>query len=104
MSDPKVEHADVAETSAAVEAGALLVDVREDFEWRAGHARGAVHLPESPASLLTLVAEAYGKAVDIEPDEDFVIDRSLNSERFRNATGFRPEKWPDLVTRMRDFG
>lgn len=40
-----VEEADVADASAAVEAGALLVDVREDFEWNAGHARGAIHLP-----------------------------------------------------------
>jgi rhodanese-related sulfurtransferase len=40
-----VEEADVADASAAVEAGALLVDVREDFEWSAGHALGAIHLP-----------------------------------------------------------
>jgi rhodanese-related sulfurtransferase len=48
MSDtnqPPVEEADVADASAAVEAGALLVDVREDFEWSAGHALGAIHLP-----------------------------------------------------------
>lgn len=69
--------------------------------------RGLYHVSAEPISkydLLTLVAEAYGKTVDIEPDEDFVIDRSLNSERFRNATGFRPAKWPELVTHMRDFG
>ena len=53
VSDPPVEEADVTATSEAVEAGAILVDVREDFEWRAGHARGAVHLPmmEVPARL-----------------------------------------------------
>jgi rhodanese-related sulfurtransferase len=48
MSDagrPRVEEAGVADTSAAVEGGALLVDVREDFEWSSGHARGAVHIP-----------------------------------------------------------
>ena len=44
-SEPPIEEADVADTAAALDAGALLVDVREDFEWRAGHARGAVHLP-----------------------------------------------------------
>ena len=43
--DRKVEESDVADAAAAVDGGALLVDVREDFEWRAGHARGAVHLP-----------------------------------------------------------
>ena len=63
MSDtnqPPIEEADVAETSAAVEAGALLVDVREDFEWNAGHARGAVHLPmmQVPTRLDELPREA----------------------------------------------
>ena len=45
LHDPPVEEADVADAAAAVDAGALLVDVREDFEWNAGHARGAVHVP-----------------------------------------------------------
>jgi rhodanese-related sulfurtransferase len=30
--------------------GAVLVDVREDDEWAAGHARGATHLPMSRLS------------------------------------------------------
>lgn len=60
VSDPPLEEADVAATSQAVEAGALLVDVREDFEWRAGHARGAVHLPmmQVPARLDELPRDA----------------------------------------------
>ena len=32
---------------AAVEAGALLLDVREDFEWERGHAPDAVHIAMS---------------------------------------------------------
>lgn len=28
-----------------VQEGAVLVDVRENHEWKAGHARGAVHIP-----------------------------------------------------------
>ncbi|HJP88665.1 MAG TPA: rhodanese-like domain-containing protein [Candidatus Limnocylindrales bacterium] len=59
-SDPPIEEADVADTSAAVEGGALLVDVREDFEWNAGHARGAIHLPmmQVPARLDELPRDA----------------------------------------------
>jgi rhodanese-related sulfurtransferase len=30
---------------AALDAGAVLLDVREDFEWAAGHAPQAVHIP-----------------------------------------------------------
>jgi rhodanese-related sulfurtransferase len=33
------------EADARVSEGALLLDVREDFEWEAGHAPTAVHLP-----------------------------------------------------------
>ena len=59
---PKVEEADVKETAAglATEPGAVLVDVREPHEWRAGHARGARHIPLAllPASLEQLPREA----------------------------------------------
>lgn len=68
---------------------------------------GLYHLSAAPIdkySLLKLVADAYGKAVTIEPDPSLVIDRSLDSTRFRDATGFEPDDWPSLVRRMRDFG
>ncbi|MGI8618402.1 MAG: rhodanese-like domain-containing protein [Gemmatimonadaceae bacterium] len=35
---------DVAEARRRKSAGATLIDVREDREWGAGHARGAIHL------------------------------------------------------------
>ena len=40
----RVHEIDVAEARARQAAGALLVDVREDLEWTAGHAAGATHL------------------------------------------------------------
>jgi rhodanese-related sulfurtransferase len=36
---------DVAQARHAHTQGAVLVDVREDFEWAAGHAPDAVHIP-----------------------------------------------------------
>ena len=36
-----------AAASAAVDAGALLLDVREDFEWERGHAPQALHIAMS---------------------------------------------------------
>jgi len=35
----------VEDAHRSIEEGALLVDVREDDEWQAGHAPGAVHMP-----------------------------------------------------------
>jgi dTDP-4-dehydrorhamnose reductase len=59
----------------------------------------------SKYDLLLLLREAYGHEVQIEPDSDtVVIDRSLNSGRFRAATGYDPPPWPTLIANMRTFG
>jgi dTDP-4-dehydrorhamnose reductase len=68
---------------------------------------GMYHVSAEPINkyeLLKLVAEAYGKAIEIQPDERLVIDRSLDSRRFRELTGYTPPSWPQLVRSMREFG
>ena len=68
--------------------------------------RGLYHLSAEPidkATLLRLVAKAYGKDIEIHDDDRLVIDRSLDSTRFRKATGFRPLAWPDLIKAMHQF-
>lgn len=67
--------------------------------------RGLYHLSVDPINkhdLLNLVAEVYAKDIRVTPDERLVIDRSLNSDRFRAATGFIPKSWPDLIRAMHD--
>lgn len=39
-----VREVDVSEARRRMNQGATLIDVREDKEWEAGHARGAVHI------------------------------------------------------------
>ena len=71
------------------------------------HLHGLYHVSADPINkydLLRLVADAYGKTIDIEADESFVIDRSLDSSRFRSITGFQPKPWAELVKSMKDFG
>ncbi|MFH5879288.1 rhodanese-like domain-containing protein [Arthrobacter sp. NA-172] len=56
-----------------VPADAKILDVREDYEWLAGHAEGALHIPldQIPARL-----------DEIDPDEDlFVICRTGGRSR-----------------------
>lgn len=68
---------------------------------------GLYHVSSDPINkydLLSLVADTYGKTIAIEPDESFVIDRSLDSSRFRSITGFQPKPWAELVESMKDFG
>ena len=67
---------------------------------------GLYHVASEPISkcdLLNLVAEVYGKAIHILPDESVVIDRTLDGEQFRAATGYIAPSWPELVRCMFDF-
>jgi dTDP-4-dehydrorhamnose reductase len=84
-----------------------LARVIRDFVIPRPELRGLWHVSVDPINkyeLLKLVAEAYGKSIDIAPDDRLVIDRSLDSARFRAATGYAPAAWPELVRAMRDFG
>jgi dTDP-4-dehydrorhamnose reductase len=64
---------------------------------------GIYHVSSEPISkydLLRLVAERYGKEIEIEPYDDFVQDRSLSSVLFRETTGYHPPSWDKLVEMM----
>ncbi len=66
---------------------------------------GVWHVAAKPINkfdLLSLIKEIYGLSVEIEPDESFVCDRSLDDTRFREATGFDAPAWPEMIERMRD--
>jgi len=54
----------------------------------------------SKYDLLALINEAYGAGITIERDDDFRIDRSLDSTRFRNETGFEPQDWKSMIDAM----
>lgn len=67
---------------------------------------GVYHVAAKPISkydLLSLVADVYNKSIEIEPDDKLVIDRSLNGERFRQATGSVVPEWPELIKIMHSY-
>ncbi len=67
---------------------------------------GLYHVASAPISkfdLLTLVKAVYEKDIEIDADGSVAIDRSLNAEKFRTATGYVAAGWPELVKRMRAF-
>ena len=52
---------------------------------------GIYHVAAQPISkfeLLKLIAEVYGKSIEVMPDDRLVIDRSLNADRFKMVTGY----------------
>jgi dTDP-4-dehydrorhamnose reductase len=84
-----------------------LARVMHDFVLPDDALRGVYHVSVDAIdkySLLRLVADVYGKDIAITPDGALVIDRSLDSSRFRAVTDYSPPKWDALVTAMRNFG
>lgn len=64
--------------------GAKVLDVREDYEWEAGHAAGATHIPMN---------EVPERLDDLDPDDDtYVIcrtgGRSAQVAAFLTANGY----------------
>lgn len=80
----QIENVDVAKALQLVDEGALLLDVREDLEWEAGHASAARHIP------LTSVPDF----VDDLPRERVIVcvcrsgGRSARAGQFLTEQGF----------------
>jgi dTDP-4-dehydrorhamnose reductase len=68
--------------------------------------QGIYHVGAAPISkleLLRLVAEIYGKSIEIVPDDRVIVDRSLSAERFRAATGYVAPEWRELISAMHSY-
>ena len=58
--------------------------------------------PISKYDLLCLVKERYKKNILIINDTDILINRSLNSEKFRDDFSYCPPSWNELIKKMHD--
>jgi len=56
--------------------------------------------PISKFELLRLIADIYGKSINIIRDNSFVVDRSFHSRKFHEITGYIAPSWADLVESM----
>ena len=82
-----------------------LARVIRDYVIPKSELHGLYHVSATPISkfdLLSLVAKIYGKKIEIIPEGEFIIDRSLNSERFQTETGYSAPDWPALVEAMKN--
>ncbi|HSU26036.1 MAG TPA: SDR family oxidoreductase [Pyrinomonadaceae bacterium] len=81
----------------------VLADIIRMLLTEHKHLAGLYHISSDPINkfeLLKLIGSAYDSEVAIERDEDFRIDRSLDSSRFRKETGFVPKSWPEMIEFM----
>lgn len=61
---------------------------------------GLYHVSAEPIDkydLLQRVKTAFGRQIEILPDDSVTIDRSLDSSRFRAETGFVPPSWTTMI-------
>jgi rhodanese-related sulfurtransferase len=58
-------------------AGALILDVREDYEWEAGHVEGALHIP---------LEQLPARLDELDPDADLNISCRTGGRSFRATT------------------
>ena len=68
--------------------------------------RGLFHVSGQSISkynLLKIIASEYKKIIDIIPNEEVKIDRSLNSTKFNKITGYQSKPWPKLIKSMAKF-
>ena len=68
--------------------------------------KGIIHLSAEPISkydLLKIIANQYNKIINIKPNKEIKIDRSLNSQYFKKVTGYKSVPWPSLIKSMKEF-
>jgi dTDP-4-dehydrorhamnose reductase len=81
----------------------VLADIMADLIENYPALEGLYHVSSEPVNkfdLLTLINKYYQSDIEITPDSDFVLDRSLNSDKFRTLTGFKPEQWETMIEKM----
>lgn len=81
----------------------IMAEIIADLIEKHPEVSGLYHVSSEPVNkfeLLSLMRDAYQAQIEIEPDADFQIDRSLDSSRFREATGFEPRSWPEMIAAM----
>ena len=65
--------------------------------------RGIYHVSSDAISkydLLKLLREGFAHSVEIDSDPSVKIDRSLDSRRFREITGYAPSSWASMIKEM----
>ncbi len=68
---------------------------------------GLYHVSSDPINkyeLLKLIAKEYSKEIEISKEDSIIIDRSLDSSKFREATNYQPSSWKEMVAKMKEFG
>ena len=84
-----------------------LSRVIHDFVIPNKHLNGLYNVSSEPINkfeLLSLISDQYSKKIKINIDSGLVINRSLNSSKFQDQTGYKSPSWKDMIYEMHKFG
>lgn len=77
----------------------VIISLIEDFP----ELNGLWHVAAQPISKYDLICklnERLSLGISIDHDEEFICDRRLNGERFRNVTGLGSPTWDEMIDDM----
>ncbi len=77
----------------------LIADVIDRYPKLSGFDHVSME-PISKYQLLCLLRDTFQVSIEVEPSPAVSVDRSLDSSRFRAATGYVPPLWPEMVQAM----
>jgi dTDP-4-dehydrorhamnose reductase len=81
----------------------IFADIIADIILNHQDLHGLFHVSSesiNKCDLLELVNDYFDAGVEIERFDEFKIDRSLDSTKFRQATGFEPKNWEEMIRIM----
>lgn len=84
-----------------------LATIIQDYVIPYPNISGLYHVSVEPISkfkLLQMIAHEYRHDIEIKPEDSVEINRSLDSSKFRLATGYLPKSWTQLIAEMHAFG
>ena len=84
---------------------AVLAEIIRDIIVPREDLFGVFHVAAEPISkydLLRLVAQVYGKQIEIIPNDVVIINRSLDASRFNRMTGYVAPMWPAMIAKMKE--
>jgi len=80
-----------------------LADVLASVISDHGALTGVRHVAAEPISkfdLLQMLRDAYGRDVQIVPDDEVILDRSLDGTAFERETGLHAPSWAEMVAQL----
>lgn len=80
-----------------------MVNIITNFVLPNEQLSGLYHVSSDAISkydLLKIMKNVYKKDIKINAYNDFVLDRSLNSDKFKQQTGYKSPSWKDMLSDM----